>query len=186
VAQRTGWKRQNRLGSFPCVASVRWLHGRKAAEQLITAGITVCSLVIGAVMAGFVSKATNRIQAERIDEQEFSTWLRNRKTEIYSKLLDAARELINQCHWTDPGEDRTVKMVLLVNNVRPTLLRLVAPSPIRELALGVYADCLWLTTALFPETRPQAHVQASLEKVESELIELEDLLRGELEYKPED
>lgn len=161
-----------------------WLMEAKLIEQAMTSGIALLSLLIVAVATAIATNAINRKQAERTREQEYATWLRNHKTEVYSMFLTAVRELVNECGWTTRGEERKTKMVTLVYNARPTLLSLVAPSEIRDLAASLYGACLWMTLWSYRDNQTEPHVVKWKTKVESELKQIEELFRKDLEYSP--
>lgn len=156
----------------------------KFIEQALTSGIALLSLLIVAVVTAIATNAINRKQAERTRQQEYASWLRTHKTEVYAKFLTAVRELVNECGWTTHNEERKTKMVSLVYNARPTLLGLVAPADIRDLAASLYGACLWMTLWSHRDNQTEQHVVKWKTKAESELKEIEELFRQDLRYSP--
>lgn len=163
----------------------------QTTSQVAPAVFALGGALFGAVLAAAIAwwntratiaamKTTSREQAEWARDYEHATWLRNHKSEVYAKFIDATLELTAQCRWLERGPERQVKVPELVFAARPTLLSLVAPDEIRTLADSVYGDCMWLTVALFPrEDGP--HTERRLEKIKDELDRLGDLFRADLQ-----
>lgn len=112
---------------------------------------------------------------------EHSQWLRNAREKAYVQFLDQAQTLLAEAIWTQPygpervewGKDRIVAL-------RPTVIYLLAPDEIRDLAKVIHGRLMWLSGALNSETSDEPHVRKSRESAWDELQRLSELCRKEL------
>jgi hypothetical protein len=112
---------------------------------------------------------------------EHGQWLRNAKETAYVRFLDQAQTLLAEAHWTpqygqervDWGKDRIIA-------IRPTVIYLLAPDEIRDLANVIHGRLMWLSSTLSMESAQQPHVKKSAELAYEELERLSGLCRNEL------
>jgi hypothetical protein len=112
---------------------------------------------------------------------EHAQWLRNAKETAYVEFLDRAQTLLTEAHWTPQyGPERVEWGKERILAIRPTVIYLLAPDDIRDLAKVIHGRLMWLSSTLSRESADQPHVKKSKEAVGEELERLSGLCRAEL------
>lgn len=117
---------------------------------------------------------------------EHAQWLRNSREKAYVRFLDQAQTLLTEAHWTPQyGPERVKWMKERVMDLRPTVIFLLAPDEIRNLAKAIHERLLWLSGTLSSESARQPHVEKSASTVQTDLVRLAELCRADLrDMKP--
>lgn len=112
---------------------------------------------------------------------EHSQWLRNAKDKAYVEFLDRAQSLLVEAQWTPQyGPERVEWGKDRILAIRPTVIYLLAPDEIRDLAKVIHGRLMWLSSTLSAESVDWPHVKRSKEAVWEELQQLSALCRAEL------
>jgi hypothetical protein len=114
---------------------------------------------------------------------EHAQWLRNAREKAYVQFIDQAKTLLAEAHWTPQyGPERVEWGKERILALRPTVLYLLAPSDIRDLAKVIHDRLMWLSSTLSTESSDWPHVKAAKESVWEELEQLSELCRKDLTW----
>lgn len=114
-------------------------------------------------------------------QTEHGQWLRNAKETAYVRFLDQAQTLLAEAHWTPQyGAERVEWGKERILAIRPTVIYLLAPEEIRDLARIIHGRLMWLSGTLSTESVNQPHVKKATDSVHEELERFSELCRIEL------
>ena len=112
---------------------------------------------------------------------EHKQWLRNARETAYVEFIDQAKTMLTEAHYTPQyGAERVEWGKEQILAIRPTVIYLLAPKEIRDLASTIHGRLMWLSATLSRESSDQPHVKREKEAVWEELEQLSELCRQDL------